>query len=289
MNKTFYTKIRKTMSAFIVATILLLSNINITACAAVTCDIPVTHYINYKSIATEGTYQDTEGLYLYPGDIVYYNFTYTNSNVVMSFGLVTPSNQFRYFNTGAGSGVAKSYLTITEEGIHKFEVRNNSSNYAVTINGYYSTGSSYPFRSPKLAKTISQKYKQSHYGLDIVETTSGAIEGYPIYSIQKGSVKIAQKSSTAGYYVVIIGDNGYTSRYLHMNDVPVVKSGNAATYTTLLGYAGNSGDSHGAHLHIDVNTVNGTSGGASGGTITYNTTIDPESLFPQISFIYQWK
>lgn len=274
--------------AVILVCLTYLTNINITASAAVTSDIPSTQTITYKSVAAEDSYRDTKGLYLYPGDIVYFDFTHTNTNVVIQFGLVTPSNKFRYYSTGAGSGVARGFITINEEGIHKFRVKNTSSSYAVTINGYYYTGSSYPFRSPKVAKTISQKYSRSHYGLDIVETTSGAILNYPIYSIQNGSVEVAGWSDSAGYYVVIIGDNGYTSRYLHMNANPKVKQYSTVTYQTLLGYAGNTGDSRGAHLHIDVNTVNGTAGESSpNGTITYDTTIDPESLFPQISFTYQ--
>lgn len=270
----------------ILVCLICLANFNITADAAVTCDVPITRNINGWSVPAGSSKRSSTELYLYPGDIVYFNFTYTNSNVVMSFGLVTPSNTFKNFKTGAGSGVARGAIIIAEEGIHKFRVKNNSSNFDVTINGYYSTGSSYPFRSPYNAKKISQKYGTSHYGLDIVETTPGAVEGYPIYSIQKGSVYIAKYSSSAGYYVVILGDNGYTSRYLHMKDDLKVRAGDTATYQTLLGYAGNTGDSHGAHLHIDVNTVNGTAGESSGGTINYNTTIDPQSLFPQISFTY---
>ena len=45
-----------------------------------------------------------------------------------------------------------------------------------------------------------------------------------------------------------------------MNDTPEVVVEDNVTYTTLLGYAGNSGISTGPHLHIDVNTVNGTEG-----------------------------
>lgn len=265
-----------------------LSNINITASAAVTCDVPFTQNITYRSVPAEGSYLDTQELYLYPGDIVYFDFTHTNSNVVIKYGLVTPSNTFRCYSTGAGSTAARGFITINEEGIHKFKVKNTSLSYAVTIDGHYYTGSSYPFRNSKVAKTISQKYSRTHYGLDIVETTSGTVEGYPVYSIQKGYVKVSGFSTTAGNYVVIIGDNGYTSRYLHLRDDPIVKEKSTVTYQTLLGYAGNSGKSSGAHLHIDVNTVKGDSGESSpNGTITYDTTIDPESLFPHISFTYK--
>lgn len=284
MSNTKENKLMKLCATLIIC-LLCIVNIYSLPVSAVASDLPVIRSVNGWSVPAGSTKQSSTGVYLYPGDIVYFDFTYTPSHTSMSFGLLTPSNTFKLFNT-AGSGIAKSTITITEEGVYKFRVRNNSSSYDATINGKYYTGCSYPFRSPYVAKKISTSYTSSHYGLDIVATTPGAIEGYPIYSIQKGTVEVAEFSASAGYYVVIIGDNGYTSRYLHMQDTLEVNAGDNVTYTTLLGYVGNSGISTGPHLHIDVNTVNGTAGESSGGTINYNTTIDPESLFPQISFTY---
>lgn len=148
----------------------------------------------------------------------------------------------------------------------------------------YSTGCSYTFRSPKLATNISQSYSSSHYGIDIVAETSSAIAGYPIYSIGCGTVKVATYSPTAGYYVVVVGDGGYTSRYLHMNSQPSVSVNSSVTQSTLLGYVGTTGTSTGYHLHLDVNTVGAYYGGDGSGNVNYNTTIDPETLFPQINF-----
>lgn len=261
-----------------------LANFNITADAAVTCDVPITRNINGWSVPAGSSKQSSTELYLYPGDIVYFNFTYTPSSAGMSFGLLTPSNTFKLFNTSAGSGVARSTLTITEQGIHKFRVRNNSSAINVTVNGSYSTGCSYPFRGSYMATRLSQAYSSSHYGLDIVAATAGEIAGYPIYSIGSGTVKVATYSSSAGYYAVVVGDGGYTTRYLHMNSSPKVSVDNVINQSTLIGYVGTSGNSSGYHLHLDVNTVNGYYGGSASNNVNYNTTIDPKPLFPQISF-----
>lgn len=279
---------KKTIALRLLAVILIcitcLANFNITANAAVTCDIPVSRNVNGWVVSAGSSKQSSTELYLYPGDIVNFNFTYTPASASMSFGLLTPSNKFRLFNTTAGSGVARYTMTINEEGVHKFRVRNNSSGQNVTINGRYSTGCSYPFRSSYMATKISQSYSSSHYGLDIVAATAGAIAGYPIYSIESGTVKVATYSSTAGYYAVVVGNGGYTTRYLHMNSDPKVSVNDVITQSTLIGYVGTSGTSTGYHLHLDVNTVGAYYGGSGSNNVNYNTTIDPKPLFPQISF-----
>lgn len=263
--------IRLRLLAVILICITCLANFNITANAAVTCDIPVSRNVNSWVVPAGSSKQSSTELYLHPGDIVYFDFTYTPASVSMSFGLLTPSNKFRLFNTTAGSGVARNTITIKEQGIYKFRVRNNSSGQNVTINGRYSTGCSYPFRGSYIAKKISQSYSSSHYGMDIVESTPGAIAGYQIYSVGSGTVKVATYSSSAGYYAVVVGNGGYTTRYLHMNSQPKVSTESAIDESTLIGYVGNSGKSTGYHLHIDVNTVNGYYGGSASNNVNSNT------------------
>ena len=53
---------------------------------------------------------------------------------------------------------------------------------------------------------------------------------------------------------------------------------------TLLGYVGSTGTSSGAHLHLDVNTVGAYYGGTNSNNVNKDTTINPVTLFPQISF-----
>lgn len=255
--------------------------LGINANAAVTCDIPFSASISSQTLSAGKTAASNNELYLYPGDIVYFDFSYTSTSSSVSFGLYTPSGIFR--TKTQSTGICKYAMTINEEGIHKFKMKNNSSS-SVTISGTYTTGFSYPFRGSYIATKLSRGHSSSHYGLDIVESTSGAIAGYPIYSVGKGTVQVAKNSESAGWYVVIEGDNGYTTRYLHMNSTPSVVKGQSVTYSSLLGYVGNTGDSSGYHLHIDVNPYGLHYGGSGSGCVNYSTTIDPEPLFPQISF-----
>lgn len=249
------------------------------ASAEVTCDIPVSRSFDWSVNANKSKVSTTE-LYLYPGDIVYFNCTYTPSVSGVKFGLSGPSGVKMQ---SASSGSFKYTMTITEEGIYKVRVSNQSSS-TIKAKGTYSTGCTYPFRSPNIAKKLSQGYGSSHYGIDIVASTAGAIYGYKIYSTGSGTVKVATYSSTAGYYVVVVGDGGLTTRYLHMKSQPSVSVNDTVTQSTLLGYVGSTGTSSGAHLHLDVNTVGAYYGGTNSNNVNKDTTINPVTLFPQISF-----
>jgi murein DD-endopeptidase MepM/ murein hydrolase activator NlpD len=62
-----------------------------------------------------------------------------------------------------------------------------------------------------------------------------------------------------GNYVVVSHDpsqnsaNGFSTRYLHMNASPLVTKGMFVTQgTTTMGYMGNTGLSHGSHLHFGM-------------------------------------
>ena len=68
-----------------------------------------------------------------------------------------------------------------------------------------------------------------------------------------------------------------------MKSAPVVQKGQQVSAGTLLGYVGNTGDSYGSHLHLDMNNL----GEWDGGTIRQspNRTINPVLFFPNISFL----
>ncbi len=137
------------------------------------------------------------------------------------------------------------------------------------------------FRNPKMARHISQRYHSAHYGVDIISAAGDIANDYPLYSVSSGKVIYVGDSSTAGYYIVITLDDGYTIRYLHMKNKPDFQENDRVTGATQLGYVGNTGESTGAHLHFDVNTVGGKSGGSE---VNYNTTIDPLEFYPNYVF-----
>ena len=90
-----------------------------------------------------------------------------------------------------------------------------------------------------------------HKGVDLV-----ASKGTPIYASRSGYVTIATYHSTAGNYVTLNHQDGYTSVYMHMTH-DVVSVGEYVKAGELIGYVGSTGRSTGPHLHFGI-TYNGT-------------------------------
>jgi LysM repeat protein len=92
------------------------------------------------------------------------------------------------------------------------------------------------------------EYWSGHLGIDIAAT-----EGTPIVAADAGVVTMAQGGWNYGYGNVVMIDhgNGYITLYGHLSQINVVPC--QAVYAgTLIGLAGNTGNSFGAHLHFEV-------------------------------------
>lgn len=86
-----------------------------------------------------------------------------------------------------------------------------------------------------------------HYGVDM-----SAPRGTPILASRSGTVTIASyEADGAGYYVNIDHEDGYATRYLHM-DRYIVTPGQYVFAGQVIGYCGSTGASTGAHLHFSV-------------------------------------
>lgn len=105
------------------------------------------------------------------------------------------------------------------------------------------------FGWPADAHTISGNgYGPGHLGIDI-----SANEGDPVYAASSGVVTMAQGGYNYGYGNVIQIDhgNGYVTVYAHLSQINVgVCQG--VGQGTLIGLAGNTGNSFGSHLHFEV-------------------------------------
>lgn len=90
-----------------------------------------------------------------------------------------------------------------------------------------------------------------HRGIDL----SSSNKSTSIYAIGNGKVADAYYSSSGGWTVDILHSvNGrrYTSTYMHMRSRPSVSKGQQVSTSTKLGIMGNTGNSSGAHLHLQV-------------------------------------
>lgn len=84
-----------------------------------------------------------------------------------------------------------------------------------------------------------------HYGIDIA-----AEVGTPIASIQDGIVKKSYFSNSYGH-VVFIKHGKYEAVYAHMNK-RYVREGERVKKGHIIGDVGNTGESYGAHLHLEI-------------------------------------
>lgn len=89
--------------------------------------------------------------------------------------------------------------------------------------------------------------REHHKALDI----SGPGHWSQIYAVNNGTVVTAGWHNSYGNYVVINHNNGYHTLYAHMNALNT-RVGATVARGQVIGYMGSTGDSTGAHLHLEV-------------------------------------
>ena len=108
-----------------------------------------------------------------------------------------------------------------------------------------------------------------HYGVDIAK--AGTV---PVVAAADGVVSRSDVSSSYGNVIYIshsINGQTYTTVYAHLNSRSV---GNMQTVSKgqVIGYMGNTGDSHGQHLHFELYR--------GGWTASHSNAINPSSMVP---------
>ena len=136
------------------------------------------------------------------------------------------------------------------------------------------------FRSPfgcavrKTGNYPTYSDESPHGGEDYVPTAKTE-QNWKLFSPCNGKVYISKKQTgtySGGYgaygnYLVIIADDGKWVLMAHMKSVPSVKVGQRVSAGDFVGYAGETGNAHGRHLHIEVADMTGT---AYDGATWYN-------------------
>lgn len=121
---------------------------------------------------------------------------------------------------------------------------------------------------------------QRHKGLDIAKE-----EGAELVALENGEVRFAndEMSDSAGWYVVIkyedkINGGDLYSRYLHMKDKALFKTGDRVSRGDVVGYVGNTGNSTGAHLHWELGSK------SRGGGKILRERFNPIAYYPEGTF-----
>jgi murein DD-endopeptidase MepM/ murein hydrolase activator NlpD len=115
----------------------------------------------------------------------------------------------------------------------------------VPENGYVGSGG---FIWPSTNHTLSgNDYWSGHLAIDIAAGT-----GAPVYAADSGVVVYAAGSSGGyGNMVMIDHGNGYHTLYAHLDSINVY-CGQNVMQGNLIGLAGSTGNSTGAHLHFEI-------------------------------------
>ena len=120
----------------------------------------------------------------------------------------------------------------------------------------------WPTKTPyRISSNYGVRGKKFHSGVDI----TGLNRGSPIYAARAGVVTAISSNSSSGYYVIIKHDNGYYTRYAHMQNTnkndKLGKTSSANKYIfvglrvkakDVIGEIGSSGNSTGLHLHFEI-------------------------------------
>ena len=138
---------------------------------------------------------------------------------------------------------------------------------------------------------VSGFYRNSnsakHGGVDIAHLSKvkGQISGGEVKATHGGVVTISQKNNkTAGNWVVITNGTIRT-RYLHMENTPLVEEGKTVKEGDVLGHVGSTGRSEAPHLHYEIQElIDGEwvkLNPVEGGQNKVNINDDPDLIDPQ--------
>ena len=91
----------------------------------------------------------------------------------------------------------------------------------------------------------------NHKGIDL------SSDNDDIPNVHDGTVVASGWNASRGYYISVLGTDGYTSTYQHMASKSPLAVGTKVTEGQTLGTQGNTGASTGKHLHYEVKSGSG--------------------------------
>jgi len=174
-----------------------------------------------------------------------------------------PGDTFKILFNGVGQGSSMTAISINSRRFGRIDLyRHPQTHVFYEENGYNPSSGS--FRRFPLAGQIKvnspfnlrrlhpiKHVIRPHYGVDFKVSV-----GTPIYAPADGIVTYAKYMRGGGYSLIINHNGGYTTVYMHLSKFDV-HQGDHVHIGQMIGKAGNTGNSTGAHLHYEVH-VNGS-------------------------------
>jgi len=127
----------------------------------------------------------------------------------------------------------------------KFDVLNFNDSILIVLSDSIHGKYVHPFAGNPTSSFGFRKYRY-HLGVDINLETGDSVK-----TCFDGKVRIAQYSKTYGNVVVVRHPNGIETYYAHLSKIHV-KPGQEVSAGDVLGLGGNTGHSHGSHLHFET-------------------------------------
>lgn len=189
-------------------------------------------YENYEDCFNDYAKLLTEGI---SGDSSYYSGalksnakTYQEATKFLTGRYATDTQYNKKLN-----GLIETYeLTQYDKEVQGAPVRDNG--YKVPLNSY------------TISSPFGVRGSEFHRGLDMA-----AAQGEPIHATKAGKVLKAEFHYSWGNYVVIQHEDGTTALYAHQQQY-LVKAGDNVSQGQVIGHVGSTGNSTGAHLHLEL-------------------------------------
>jgi len=139
------------------------------------------------------------------------------------------------------------YTSWDTETAHPYNFKENFKNDSVEIQltNAYDCGFTPPFCGQLTSLYGWRKYRP-HYGTDI-----DLVTGEGVRAAFDGMVRVARFYKGYGNCVIIRHNNGLETVYAHLSKL-LVESGQQVESGTFVGLGGNTGHSHGSHLHFEI-------------------------------------
>jgi len=139
------------------------------------------------------------------------------------------------------------YTDFDTTSVHseKFDVLSFNDSVMIVLNGPEVGEYVHPVKGEPTSKFAFRKYRY-HLGEDV-----NLEIGDSVSSCFNGKVRIAQWSKTYGNVVVVRHPNGIETYYAHLSKL-LVKTGDEVKAGDVIGLGGNTGHSHGSHLHFET-------------------------------------
>ena len=157
--------------------------------------------------------------------------------------------------------IINAYIVSSEEikpAVNKIIVKGGKQSVIIRGDGEWLWPTNVPY---SISSRFGYRWGRLHRGVDII----GPGRGSPIYAARSGEVVKIGSDGSSGFYVILKHDNGYYTRYAHLQNTrrndslsginsatKYIQVGQRVSAHQVIAEMGSSGGSTGVHLHFEI-------------------------------------